>query len=173
MKFVVVIFICCISFCCNAQEWRIERLLADELNGTKEQYILTCHLNWDEYFKCVEGEWDSFTIKSAYSIDYELEDPDPLGLGFLFGIDSPYIRYCVVKIGLYDKNSNLVKAYSSVRLDISDKDLEMASLKNSEIARDVLFHLFKTTGYVRILIPRSTSEKDNELIIPHFTHKGK
>ncbi len=159
-----------VSFFSYAQQWHVEELPADELKGSKRYVSLTCKLSWDEYFKCVEGEWDSFTIQTRYSIDYEIEDLDPLGVGFWFGVYDTYTRYCIAKIGLYDEHSNLIKAFQSVRLLVSDKESDMAFLNNSEIAREVLQHIFKTKGYIRILIPRDASEDDIDLRIPHFSY---
>lgn len=159
-----------VSFFSYAQQWHVEELPADELKGSKRYVSLTCKLSWDEYFKCVEGEWDSFTIQTRYSIDYEIEDLDPLGVGFWFGVYDTYTRYCIAKIGLYDEHSNLIKAFQSVRLLVSDKESDVAFLNNSEIAREVLQHIFKTKGYIRILIPRDDSEDDIDLRIPHFSY---
>ena len=159
-----------VSFFSYAQQWHVEELPADELKGSKRYVSLTCKLSWDEYFKCVEGEWDSFTIQTRYSIDYEIEDLDPLGVGFWFGVYDTYTRCCIAKIGLYDEHSNLIKAFQSVRLLVSDKESDMAFLNNSEIAREVLQHIFKTKGYIRILIPRDASEDDIDLRIPHFSY---
>ena len=159
-----------VSFFSYAQQWHVEELPADELKGSKRYVSLTCKLSWDEYFKCVEGEWDSFTIQTRYSIDYEIADLDPLGIGFWFGVYDTYTRYCVAKIGLYDEHSNLIKAFQSVRLLVSDKESDVAFLNNSEIAREVLQHIFKTKGYIRILIPRDDSEDDIDLRIPHFSY---
>ncbi len=159
-----------VSFFSYAQQWHVEELPADELKGSKRYVSLTCKLSWDEYFKCVEGEWDSFTIQTRYSIDYEIEDLDPLGVGFWFGVYDTYTRYCIAKIGLYDEHSNLIKAFQSVRLLVSDKESDVAFLNNSEIAREVLQHIFKTKGYIRILIPRAASEDDIDLRIPHFSY---
>ena len=159
-----------VSFFSYAQQWHVEELPADELKGSKRYVSLTCKLSWDEYFKCVEGEWDSFTIQTRYSIDYEIEDLDPLGIGFWFGVYDTYTRYCIAKIGLYDEYSKLIKTYPSVRFSVSEKESDMAFLKNSEIAKEVLQHLFKTKGYIRILIPRDASEDDIDMIIPHFSN---
>lgn len=159
-----------VSFFSYAQQWHVEELPADELKGSKRYVSLTCKLSWDEYFKCVEGEWDSFTIQTRYSIDYEIEDLDPLGVGFWFGVYDTYTRYCIAKIGLYDEHSNLIKAFQNVRLLVSDKESDVAFLNNSEIAREVLQHIFKTKGYIRILIPRDDSEDDIDLRIPHFSY---
>ena len=169
-KAISALLLCVISFCCHAQQWYVEEQPADELKGTKRLYNLTCKLSWDEYFKCVEGEWDSFTIQTRYSIDYELEDSDPLGIGFWFGVYDTYTRYCLAKIGLYDEHSKLIKVFQSVKLLVSDKESDMAFLKSSEIAKDVLQHLFKTKGYVRIIIPRAASEDDIDMRIPHFSY---
>ena len=172
-KAIFATLLCMCSLCCHAQQWYIEEQPADELKGTKRLYNLTCKLSWDEYFKCAEGEWDSFTIQTGYSIDYELEDLDPLGIGFWFGVYDTYVRYCIAKIGLYDEHSNLVKAFQSVRLSVSDKESDMAFLMNSEIAEEVLLHLFKTNGFLRIVIPRAASEEDIDMRIPHFSHPEK
>ena len=172
-KVLHIILFCILSVCCHAQQWHIEELPADELKGSRKYVSLTCQLSWDEYFKCVEGEWDSFTIQTRYSIDYELEDSDPLGIGFWFGVYDTYTRYCIAKIGLYDEHSNLIKAFQSVKLLVSDKESDLAFLKNSEIAKEVLLHLFKTKGYIRIIIPRAASEDDIDMKIPHFSYSEK
>lgn len=169
-KAIFALGLCVLSIFCQAQQWYVEEQPADELKGTKRLYNLTCKLSWDEYFKCVEGEWDSFTIQTRYSIDYELEDSDPLGIGFWFGVYDTYTRYCIAKIGLYDEHSRLIKVFQSVKLLVSDKESDMAFLKSSDIAKEVLQHLFKTKGYVRIIIPRAASEDDIDLRIPHFSY---
>ena len=169
-KTAITIILCVLCICCYAQQWYVEEQPADELKGSKRFMSLTCKLSGDEYFKCKEGEWDSFAIQTHYLIDYELEDYDPLGIGLLFGIYDTYYRYCKVKIGLYDSNTNLIKAFHSVRFGVSEKDSCIAFLKNSEIAEEVLRHLFRTSGYVRILVPCAMSENDMELIIPHYSH---
>lgn len=162
-----IILFCILSVYCYAQQWQIEEQPADELRGTPKIVYFTCYYDSDNhynYFKCTKGEWDSFTIYTLNLFDSELVES--YSAGYLFGFD----RYCIVKIGLYDSNSKLIKAYTNVGLLVSDKNERIASLKNNEIAREVLYHLFNTNGYARILMPAAFSDKDIEIKIPYFPY---
>ena len=157
MRAINILILCAISFFCQAQQWQIDEQAADELRGTKGMIKLTYNLSWGDYFTCVKGEWDSFTIHTQHVFDSKLIDSD-----------YSFNRCCDVRIGLYNSNSELIKVYPSVRLIVSDKNDRMISLKHSEIAREILYHLFNTNGYIRILIPHAFSEEDFEMKIPHY-----
>lgn len=157
---IIVTLFCALSVCCYAQQWYVNEQPSDELKGTKTIYNMTYKIQWDEYFNCVEGEWDSFSIHTWNYMDTQ------------YDYWSDY-RYCFVKIGLYNADSELVKKYENVMFSISDKDHRLAHLRKSEIAKAVLQHLFKTKGFVRILIPAAASEVDIELKIPYFSNPKK
>ena len=158
-KATFAILLCVLSICCHAQQWNVEEQPTDELKGTKGKVTITYYLTRYDYFTCVKGEWDSFTICTQHVFDSQL-----------IGFDGNTFNWCCdVKIGLYDSNSKLIKSYSNVRLSRSDKNDRVISLKHSEIAREILYHLFNTNGYIRILIPHAYSEEDFEMEIPHYS----
>lgn len=162
-KVLFAVLLLAFPFYCHAQQWYIEEQPTDELKGTKGKVNITYYLTSYDYFTCVKGEWDSFTIRTMQIFDSQL-----------MGFDGNSFNWCCdVKIGLYDSNSNLIKTYSNVRLKVSEKDDRVISLRNSEIAREVLYHLFNTNGYIRILIPHAYSEEDYEMRIPHFSYSEK
>lgn len=162
---IIVTLFCSLSVCCYAQQWYVNEQPSDDLKGTKSIYNMTYKMPWGEYFNCIEGNWNSFSVHTWNYIDtqYEL---NPFWTG-------DYSKCCFVKIGLYNADSKMVKKYEDVKLSISDKDYRLAHLRNSEIAKAVLQHLFKTNGFVRILIPAAASEDDIELKIPHFSNPKK
>lgn len=162
MRTINILILFAIPIFCHAQQWQIEEQLADELRGTNGKVNITYYLTRYDYFTCVKGEWNSFSIRTQHVFDSKMEDGD-----YTFN------RYCDVIIGLYDSNSKLIKSYKRVKFLVSDKSERMISLKNSELAREILYHLFNTDGYIRILIPHAFSDEDYEMIIPHYSNSEK